>query len=224
MARPTKLTSEAEQLILKALRAGNYRATAARLAGIHPATFHRWIERGDPNGTNRIDQPYRDFAAKVDKAIAEAEAREVTQISRAAEQDWRAAAWRLSRRHPERWAASAPPRSTAGRTGVGARQNPQSTIGGLQDIPDPDLEHIARVLGIDKPIADRPPAEPPVLQLTQAVWDELYERRLGGSRDHRNWAHDLLEHLAGGGDRDDCDLETRRDELAAQHGLPPRPR
>ena len=103
MARPTKLTPEVEALILKALKAGNFRSTAARLAGVRPATLHRWLERGDPAGTRKADRPYRDFAEKVDQAMAEAEARDVTLISKAANEDWRAAAWRLTRANSGHW-------------------------------------------------------------------------------------------------------------------------
>jgi len=103
MARPSKLTSEVEERILKALRAGNYASTAARFAGIDPATYYRWLERGDPSGRRRDDVPYRRFAERVQQASAEAEIRDVTLISKAAENDWRAAGWRLSHRHPERW-------------------------------------------------------------------------------------------------------------------------
>jgi transposase len=103
MARPSKLSPEVEQRILNALRAGNYASTAASYAGIHPATYYRWLERGDPSGHRRADLPYRKFAERVQQASAEAEIRDVTRISKAAETDWRAAGWRLSHRHPERW-------------------------------------------------------------------------------------------------------------------------
>ena len=88
MARPSKLTLEVEERIIKALLAGSHVATAARCAGVHPATFYRWIERGDPNGTGRADRPYRVFAARVDQTMAEAEVRQLALINKAGETRW----------------------------------------------------------------------------------------------------------------------------------------
>jgi hypothetical protein len=39
----------------------------------------------------------------MDRALAQAEIRDVLRIDKAAEKDWRAAAFRLSRRFPKRW-------------------------------------------------------------------------------------------------------------------------
>ena len=72
---PTKLTPEVEDLILKALKAGNYLSTAARFAGIHPATFTAGSNAATPKARGEQDRLYRDFAAKVDQAMAEAEVR-----------------------------------------------------------------------------------------------------------------------------------------------------
>lgn len=46
MARSSKLTPAVEQRIVEAIRAGNYRAIAARAAGIDERTLFRWTERG----------------------------------------------------------------------------------------------------------------------------------------------------------------------------------
>jgi hypothetical protein len=48
MARPSKLTPEVEERILKALRAGNYATAAARYAGIHPSTSTAGSNAGIP--------------------------------------------------------------------------------------------------------------------------------------------------------------------------------
>jgi len=99
MARPTKLTPERRERILKALRAGNYRDPAARSAGVHPSTLYRWLERAD----QEAEGPYRDFAEEVHRAEAEAEVHAVAIIRKAMTDDWRAAMALLERRHPEHW-------------------------------------------------------------------------------------------------------------------------
>lgn len=107
MARPTKLSPEIEERIVSAVRAGTSIAGAAAYAGIDPSTFHRWMERGDPKRTGRADGRYREFRARVEQASGEAEVRDVTVIAKAAPSDWRAAAWRLERRRPERYGRAA---------------------------------------------------------------------------------------------------------------------
>ena len=99
MARPTKLTPEVSDRVLQAIRAGNFQSTAARFAGIDPGAFHRWMRRGErePRGI------YGDFHDRVERALAEAEVRDIAMIERASQSHWQAAAWRLERMHPERW-------------------------------------------------------------------------------------------------------------------------
>ena len=105
MARPSKLNPEVSEKIVRAIRAGNYPEVAARHAGVHPATYYRWMERGELEGSAVEDDPYRQFRAEVDRAIADAEAAEVGLVIKAARDgDWRAAAWLLERRFSERWA------------------------------------------------------------------------------------------------------------------------
>jgi len=104
MARPSKLTPEVQEKIARAIRAGNYPEVAARHAGIHPATYYRWMERGELEGDAPEDDPYRSFRAEVERALADAEAGEVGLIIQSAKAgDWRAAAWLLERRFGERW-------------------------------------------------------------------------------------------------------------------------
>jgi len=98
--RPTKLTPEILSKICDALRAGNYRETAAAFAGIRKSTFYDWIRQGAraPHGI------YRELHDAVEKALADSEARDVALIGKAAgDGDWQAAAWRLERKFPERW-------------------------------------------------------------------------------------------------------------------------
>ena len=99
MGRPTKLTPEVQDRIIQALKAGNYVETAAEYAGIGKTTFYRWMEQG-AKASRGI---YREFRDAVTRARAEAEARNVAIIQKAAPDDWRAAAWWLERAFPDRW-------------------------------------------------------------------------------------------------------------------------
>ncbi len=91
MGRPSKLTDERGERILEALRAGNYLGTAARYAGIGESTLHEWRTK------------YPEFAEAVEKARADAEARMVAVIMKAAPIHWQAAAWWLERSFPGRY-------------------------------------------------------------------------------------------------------------------------
>lgn len=113
MVRPTKLNSEIQNKIVTAIRAGNYIETAAAYAGISKSTLYDWLRRGErekqrveKNPRYRIrksEKPYVEFSDAVEKALAEAEIRDVAIIAKAAEEHWQAAAWRLERKFPERW-------------------------------------------------------------------------------------------------------------------------
>lgn len=114
MARPTKLTPELQEKICQAIRAGNYIETAAAYAGISKVTLHEWMRRGRRE-TERVEKaegrakvrkkeaPFVGFLNSVEKALAEAEVRDVFIIGKAAEENWQAAAWRLERKFPDRW-------------------------------------------------------------------------------------------------------------------------
>src|SRR5215211_5579749 len=102
MARPTKLSDEVEERILKAIRIGNHITVAAQYAGIHPATFYRWMN-GDPDASDKRNLRYRRFRERVAQARAEAEVRHVSLIAKAGERQWRVAAFLLERGSPERW-------------------------------------------------------------------------------------------------------------------------
>ncbi len=99
MARPSKLTPEMQDRILRAVRAGNYADAAARECGIAPSTYYRWLARGaaEKHGV------HRDFADAIRQSEAEAEVHAVAILRRAMNEDWRAAMAYLERRHPSRW-------------------------------------------------------------------------------------------------------------------------
>ncbi len=99
MARPTKLTPQLQAKICDAIRVGCYVETAAAYCGISKDTFYRWLRQG----AKAKSGIYKDFSDAVEKAMADAEFRDVMIISNAATSDWKAAAWKLERRAPERW-------------------------------------------------------------------------------------------------------------------------
>ena len=111
--RPTKLDYKVQEKIIQAIKAGNYMETAAAYAGISKSTLYDWLKRGErekqrvaKNPRYRIrksEKIYVDFSDAVEKALAEAEVRDVLLISKAAEEQWQAAAWRLERKFPDRW-------------------------------------------------------------------------------------------------------------------------
>lgn len=110
MARPTKLSAEVSERIVRAIRAGNFPEVAARHAGVHPSTYYRWRERGALEGEASEDEPYCHFRAEVDRALADAEATEVALIAGAARGGtWQAAAWLLEHRFRDRWGRSGRP-------------------------------------------------------------------------------------------------------------------
>jgi hypothetical protein len=116
VGRPTSLTPEVAEIIVEAMRAGNYLETAAALAGISVATLRNWLRDGRRN----LSPELADFSRSVAQARAIAEIRDLERIGR--DTSWQSAAWRLERRHPKRWGrrryesksrSEPPPRSPA---------------------------------------------------------------------------------------------------------------
>ena len=111
--RPTKISEERAGKIIRAVRAGNYIETAAALAGINKSTLYAWMKRGaaemdrlesDPKAKpKKSELPFLDFSNAINIALAEAENRDIEAINAAIHDDWRAAAWRLERKFPDRW-------------------------------------------------------------------------------------------------------------------------
>jgi transposase len=100
--RKPKLSPELQAKICDAIRAGNYLEAAATHAGIHPATFHRWVSVGE-RATSGI---YREFYEAVKKAESDSEVVLVAHWRKAASKNWVAAAALLERRFRSRWSRS----------------------------------------------------------------------------------------------------------------------
>ena len=123
MARKSKLTSARQARIVEAIKEGQWLDTAARIGGISPSTFFAWMQKGEQASSGA----FRAFFETVEEAKCHAEALAVGLIEQAARglpyktirtvtgedgsvtttegvtQDWRAAAWLLERRYPDRY-------------------------------------------------------------------------------------------------------------------------
>lgn len=97
-AGETLLNAEMQDKLVNLIRAGNYAEVAARACGINKQTFYNWLSRG-----GRGEEPFTALVDAIENATAQAEARDVALIGKAAETYWQAAAWRLERKNARRW-------------------------------------------------------------------------------------------------------------------------
>ena len=95
---PGKFSPERQKTITNLIRAGCTIERACNAAGIESRTLRFWRKRGKAG-----EEPYASFCLALKEADAMGEAHRVAVIAKAGDEDWRAAAWLLSRRHPERW-------------------------------------------------------------------------------------------------------------------------
>lgn len=122
MAAPSKLTPETHRRLLLSLKHGNFRETAAADAGIDARTLRSWMKQAaeiadrvlDENGELPPDAELTDheravmsLASDVQAAEAEMQTRALLKINKAADTDWRAAAWTLERRFPKQFGQKA---------------------------------------------------------------------------------------------------------------------
>jgi hypothetical protein len=98
MARPTKLTTEIQERIVKALQLGVSYEHAAHYGGISYRTLSRWMETGQ----KEEDSEYGDFYCAVRKARSDMIIGCLLKIEQAANKgDWKASAWKLERMYPK---------------------------------------------------------------------------------------------------------------------------
>ena len=115
MARRTKLNDKLQAKIVDALKKGNYFDASCEASGISKVTGYNWINRGEAelerrNGkakegskTWNKEQPFVNFLNVTRRAMAESEEEITTLIRKAVPDDWRAGAWILEHRHPDKW-------------------------------------------------------------------------------------------------------------------------
>ena len=102
--RKTQLSPKVQQIILHAVEAGTSLEAAARSAGVSPHTVREWRRRGRGEDDRPAIEPYVSFAARLDNAQAGFEIDAASTIYAACQDGkWRAAAWLLERRYPQRW-------------------------------------------------------------------------------------------------------------------------
>ena len=89
----TKKTPERMQAVIDNIRDGQPITRAARLAGLNPATVHRWREEDE------------EFKEAVEDALEFQIAVLTAKVDRASDTDWKAAAWRLERLRPDEFGA-----------------------------------------------------------------------------------------------------------------------
>lgn len=99
MGRPTKLTDEAREQFLLAIRAGVFPEPAARHAGFSPASLYRYLRGSSPEHVA--------FRNDVIAALASLEVRLTGIVAQKALTDPRLALALLERRFPQRWARTA---------------------------------------------------------------------------------------------------------------------
>ena len=100
--RPEIITQDLIKEICNYIAAGFSYSASAKLAGIAESTFFRWRAMGQLEGAEDI---YKIFYIEVEEASAfsEAEALQLVRSSAIKERNWRAAAWFLERRFPEKY-------------------------------------------------------------------------------------------------------------------------
>ena len=95
--RKTKLTPEVQEIIVDGINAGLTLGLTCARAGVTPATFYNWLEKGEAAKSGVL----MEFFNAVERAKADSALRLVSQITLQAPTDWRAAAFMLERRFPD---------------------------------------------------------------------------------------------------------------------------
>jgi hypothetical protein len=94
-------------MLISAIGLGAPRYVAAIKAGLDEKTLRNWLDRGETDDEgNPVDErpgaaEFVEFRQEFLKAEAEAEQLMVDAIR--VNPDWKASAWMLERRHPDRW-------------------------------------------------------------------------------------------------------------------------
>lgn len=84
------------RVFLAVIAVGGKLTTACKTAGISRTTFYNWKKKAEEGV-----EPYVSFMDEYEKAQEAAKYKYLECINKAAEEDWRAAAWGLSRLYPD---------------------------------------------------------------------------------------------------------------------------
>lgn len=100
VGRPTALTPERHEQLIRLVRGGAYLETACAIAGVDSRTVRDWMRFGArPDAKPELQR----FRADMIEAVAECEKELVGFVAKAAPADWKAAAWILERRFAGRY-------------------------------------------------------------------------------------------------------------------------
>lgn len=154
--RPNKLTKEIQDKIVHSIKSGNYIETAAVYSGVTKKTLYNWMKRANDE-LARVDQqprakikkseePFVEFLHAVEHALAFAEARDVNIIAKAAEDDWKASAWRLERKFPDRWGRKDKLDADLKHTGKDGGAIQTETTLNLSSLSDEELSSLETIL------------------------------------------------------------------------------
>ncbi len=94
-----ELTTEIMKKIIDLVRSGSYIDIACLSYGISLETYKGWMEAAE----DAPDSNYGQLQQAIRRAEAEAEARNVAIIQKAASENWQASMWWLENRYPGRW-------------------------------------------------------------------------------------------------------------------------
>jgi transposase len=100
VGRPSKLTKETIDVLVKCIKTGMYYEQSCDLADISYDTFKRWMRLGEENKS----EEYQTFYTTIKQAKAYVLQRNLEIIDKAAaDGKWQAAAWKLERRYPTQY-------------------------------------------------------------------------------------------------------------------------
>lgn len=97
--RRSKLTKQLIKNAADLVKLGNYTETACAYLGIGKTSWYRWLQEGEQAKSGLK----REFWEAIRQAEAQAEIRNIGKIQTAANDDWKASAWYLERKFPDRW-------------------------------------------------------------------------------------------------------------------------
>jgi len=105
LVKKLKYNADLEKIVVDTLVAGGTISMAARRAGLPASKLRSWLEKGEEG--RKYSDVYTKSCARlyraVHKAIADAEVRNLLNVQKAGDADWKASSWWLERAHPNRW-------------------------------------------------------------------------------------------------------------------------
>ena len=109
--RPTKLTPRLRDEMASYMLEGNYLEVAAAMCNVSKQSVYQWLKAGHrAKELQEKDKPLSDedraymlFLDAIKRAEADAETSALRQLNAQSKGAWQILAWRLERRHPDRW-------------------------------------------------------------------------------------------------------------------------